>query len=165
MARWLDDEEMRAWRGLAEAFVGVRARLEADLAPHGLDEGDYAVLVNLSESAGGAMRMCDLAAVLHLSPSGLTRRIDSMSRRGLVARRPSDQDRRVTLAEVTPTGRRVIEAAAPDHVEGVRRHFLDHLTRPQVRVLGDAMEAVARALDAEQGRAVDARVDSPGRGS
>ena len=44
-----------------------------------------------------------------------------------MAREPSEHDRRVTLAVLTDAGRATLEAAAPVHVAGVRRHFVDHL--------------------------------------
>jgi len=110
----------------------------------GFNEGDYGVLVNLSEAPDRRLRMCDLAARLHLSPSGLTRRLDGLVRLGLVAREPSAADRRVTLAVLTDAGFAALEAAAPAHVDGVRRHFLRHLTRAQVRQLGTAFEALRR---------------------
>ena len=69
--RWLDAEEMDAWRAYIETVVDLTAALEADLAPHGLTLGDYQVLVYLSEADAHEMRMCDLAARLQLSPSGL----------------------------------------------------------------------------------------------
>ncbi len=146
MTRWLDDDEMRAWRGLVEVMAGVEADLEAELVErHGLAVGEYGVLVHLSEAEGEAMRMCDLAARLHLSPSGLTRRIDGLVRTGLVRREPSKEDRRVMRAVLTPAGRSAIHAAAPTHVDGVRRHLLDHLDRTQIRVLGQAWAAVQAA--------------------
>jgi DNA-binding MarR family transcriptional regulator len=88
--------------------------------------------------------MCDLAVRLHLSPSGLTRRLDGLVREGLVAREPSAQDRRVTLAVLTDAGFSTLEAAAPVHVDGVRRHLIDNLSRTQIRQLGAAFEAVRR---------------------
>ena len=82
---WLDDEEMRAWRGLVEAYAELQAALEADLVSgFGIDGGDYGVLVNLSEAPDQRLRMCDLAARLHLSPSGLTRRLDGLVKAGYV---------------------------------------------------------------------------------
>ena len=48
------------------------------------------------------------------------------------------------LAVLTPTGRAKLDAAAPDHVDAVRRHFLDHLSRTQIRNLAAAFAAVAR---------------------
>lgn len=142
---WLDAEEMKAWRGLVEAYAELTAALEADLlSGFGIDGGDYGVLVNLSEAPDQRLRMCDLAARLHLSPSGLTRRLDGLVKAGYVARQPSEQDRRVTLAVLTDAGRSTLEAAAPVHVAGVRANFVDHLSRTQLRQLGAAFEALQR---------------------
>ena len=53
MAAWLDEEEMRAWRGFVEVHLALSARLEEELhRQHGLNRGDYEVLVNLSEAPG-----------------------------------------------------------------------------------------------------------------
>ena len=147
MAAWLDDEEMKAWRGFMEVHLALSTRLEEDLREHGISAGDYEVLVHLSDSPRRSLRMCDLATRLGLSPSGLTRRLDGLVKLGYVARVPSEDDRRVTLAHLTPKGFRALEKAAPDHVAGVRRHFLDHLSARQVRELGAAMEAVRAGLD------------------
>ena len=150
MVDWLDDEEMRAWRGMVEVVADVQASLEAELVEaFAISEGDYGVLVNLSEAPDHRLRMCDLAVRLHLSPSGLTRRLDGLVRQGFVTREPSAQDRRVTLAVLTDAGLRTLEAAAPVHVDGVRRHFVGLLSRTQLRQLGTAFETVRRrrALD------------------
>ena len=136
---------MRAWRGLVEAFGELHAALEADLIGNfGIDGGDYGVLVNLSEAPEQRLRMCDLALRLHLSPSGLTRRLDGLVKAGYVTREASPTDRRVTLAVLTDQGRAKLEAAAPVHVEGVRRHFVDNLSRTQLRQLGAAFDALRR---------------------
>jgi DNA-binding MarR family transcriptional regulator len=142
MTNWLDHDEMRAWRGLVDVFAEVRAALEAELSDaFDLTEGDYGVLVVLSEAADHRLRMCDLAARLHLTPGGLTRRLDGLVRRGLVTREPSADDRRVVLAVLTDDGRALLEKAAPVHVEGVRRHLLDHWDRDQIRAVADAFDA------------------------
>lgn len=142
--KWLNAREMRAWRGYIETIGDLQNALEGDLADVGLAVGDYQVLVYLSEQVDGRMRMCDLAVLLHLSPSGLTRRLDGLVRMGAVARDPSPEDRRVTLAVLTPKGRRLLESVAPRHVMSVRRHFIDALTPSQIDVLGDVFETLAR---------------------
>jgi DNA-binding MarR family transcriptional regulator len=143
--RWLDDEEMRAWRGMVEVLSAVRHDLDLDLQErHGISEGDYGVLVTLSEQPDRAMRMCELAARMRLSPSGLTRRLDGLVRAGFVARAAAPDDRRVILAQLTDAGWARLQAAAPDHVESVRRRVLDHLTRAQIRNLGAALAAIDR---------------------
>jgi DNA-binding MarR family transcriptional regulator len=156
MARWLSDTQMRAWRVFATTTPHLLAALEADLAPHGVNLGDYEVLVNLSEAEDQQLRMCDLSARLGLSPSGLTRRLDGLVELGYVARVPSSADRRVMLATITPEGMAAMQAAAVDHVASVRRHLLDRLGPEQVDALGEIFTAVAAGLGrldaAEAGR-------------
>ena len=143
MTAWLDDEEMAAWRGVVGVSSAVMGALEADLmSRYGISAGDYGVLANLSESEGSRMRMCDLAGALHLSPSGTTRRLDGLVRRGLVRREPSAEDRRVMLAVLTDEGRQFLEEIAPVHVDGVRRHFISQLSRTQLRNLAAAFRSV-----------------------
>ncbi len=147
--KWLDDREMRAWRGYIETIGDLQNALEGDLSNVGLTVGDYQVLVYLSEREDERMRMCDLASLLHLSPSGLTRRLDGLVRMGAVAREPSPEDRRATLAALTPSGRRLLESVAPQHVMSVRKHFIDALTPRQIEVLGDVFEALRGHFAAE----------------
>lgn len=149
MANWLNDDEMHAWRGLVEVFSDVRASLEAELVDRfDLAEGDYGVLVVLSETAGHRLRMCDLAERLHLTPGGLTRRLDGLVARGFVAREPSTEDRRVVLAVLTDDGLTMLEQAAPVHVDGVRRHLLDFLSPEQMHTLATAFEDVRAGREA-----------------
>jgi DNA-binding MarR family transcriptional regulator len=139
--RWLAPEEQRAWRRLLDLLVEIQEEQDEALAEsHGISEGEYGVLVNLSEAPEHRLRMCDLAQRLRMSPSGLTRRIDGMVRHGWVAREPSHDDRRVMLAVLTDDGMAKLGAAAPTHVEAVRRSLFDHLTSEDVRTLVDVLE-------------------------
>lgn len=148
--RWLDDVEMRAWRTFIETIGDVTDLLEADLQHgKGMSVGDYQVLVFLSEATDRRMRMSDLAAELHLSPSGLTRRLDGLVRAGLVSRQPSVEDRRVLLAVLTDAGYERIADAAPVHVASVRRRLLDALSREQIEQLGEILAAVRAHLAAD----------------
>ena len=144
---WLTDKEMRAWRTYIETFGDLIAAIERDLAEHDLTLGDYQVFVYLSEAPNRSMRMCDLADLLQLSPSGLTRRLDGLVKAGFVTREPSTDDRRVMLATLTPSGFAVLEAAAPDHVESVRRHIFDHLDDAQVEAMASIFQAIKDGLE------------------
>jgi DNA-binding MarR family transcriptional regulator len=149
MTDWLDETEMRAWRGFIELSGMVQAELEHDLlTQHGLSAGDYGVLVNLSEAPDRRLRMCDLAHLLHLSPSGLTRRLDGLVKGGFVERQPAPDDRRAILAVLTDAGMAKLQAAAPDHVDSVRRHLLDRLSRTQITQLGTIMATASRRRSA-----------------
>ena len=145
--RWLNEVELHGWRSYIETQADLNAAIEADLKPTGLSLGDYQVLVFLSEAPGQRRRMCDLADDLQLSPSGLTRRLDSIVRRGLVERVASDEDRRVMLAALTPEGLGMLESAAPTHVDSVRRRLLDLLDDDEIAALAAVFDKVRHALD------------------
>jgi DNA-binding MarR family transcriptional regulator len=154
--RWLDDLEMDAWLAYIETHNDLDAALERDLAPTGLTLGDYQVFVYLSNADGQAMRMCDLAEMLQLSPSGLTRRLDGLVRAGWVERRSSHDDRRVMLAVLTDEGRRRLEAAAPHHVASVRARMIDLLEPEELRAIAAAFRKIRAAIDDERGRSTPA---------
>jgi DNA-binding MarR family transcriptional regulator len=138
---------MRAWRGYVETIEEINIRLESALAHHDLTLGDYQVLVFLSEQHERRMRMSDLATLLHLSPSGLTRRLDGLVRAGYVTREPNPGDRREMLAVLTPDGFDKLKSAAPDHVNSVREFVLDHLSKEQISQLGDIFESLKIGLE------------------
>ena len=143
---WLDELEQRAWRSLLAAHTRLLHRLDAELqAAQELSVSDYGVLAELSECPEGQMRMSELAERLLLSPSGLTRRLDTLVHDGLVTRHRCQSDRRGSYAVLTDAGRARLERAAPDHVDQVRRHFVDRLSRDQLSLLADALDAVATA--------------------
>lgn len=146
MTRWLNDSEMRAWRGYIESMAHLMGAFEDDLVDHGLTMGDYEVLAYLSEAPEQKMRMCDLADALRLTASGLTRRLDGLVRMGAVSREASSSDRRVMFATLTDAGRDLLLRAAPDHLESVRRHFIDLLTTEQVQAMGDAFDTLRTHL-------------------
>jgi len=140
---WLTEPEMRAWQALIKTTTGLLATLDNELqAAHGLSLGDYEVLVHLSDAADHSLRMSELAGRLHLSPSGMTRRIDGLVRAGLVERRQCPTDRRGSNAVITETGIEALRNAAPTHVRGVREHFITRLTARQLANLAAALSSV-----------------------
>jgi len=146
--RWLDETEMSAWLAFVETHGDLMTALAHDLSPVGLSLGDYQVFVYLSGASDHAMRMCDLAGLLQLSPSGLTRRLDGLVEAGWVERRSSDDDRRVMLAVLTDAGRAQVERAAPLHVASVRRHILDQLDRSDLEAMARIFGKIRAGLDA-----------------
>lgn len=160
--RWLDDEEQQAWRAWIQANRLVMDQLERDLqTSSSLPVTYFEVLVNLSEAPGRSMRMSELARRSLSSPSRLSHAVARMEDLGWVRRESCPTDRRGAFAVLTDEGFRVIEAAAPGHVESIRTHFLDHLSREQVGQIREIGEAVSRHLRDERDAACD-RVEAEG---
>ncbi|MFJ9241584.1 MarR family winged helix-turn-helix transcriptional regulator [Streptomyces sp. NPDC101776] len=68
-------------------------------------------------------------------------------KRGLVTREACADDARGSMVRLTEKGREAIEAAAPTHVEIVRRLFFDPLTADEVRLLGDFLDRILGAVE------------------
>lgn len=145
--RFLNELEMAAWRTFIETHYDLMAAIEADMTPSGLALGDYQVLVTLSEASDHRMRMCDLASILQLTPSGATRRLDGLVRSGWVDRLNSDVDRRVMLAVLTPAGWDKLHEALHPHVNSVRERLIDLLDETELRALASTFAKVRAALD------------------
>jgi len=137
----LDERELRAWRGMLRTHAMLTKALDAELdAAHGLPLSSYEVLMHLSDAEGQRMRMSDLAAMVILSRSGLTRLVDRLEREGLIERQSCPSDARGSFATLTAAGRRKLAAARATHLAGVRSLFLDHFTPDEQEVLGAAWQ-------------------------
>ncbi len=150
--RWLDEREERAWRALQFMQMRLIAELSRRLAADSeLSYPDYLVLVSLTDRPDGRMRLFELARDLGWEKSRLSHHVARMTERGLVAKEKCGDDRRGAFVVVTDRGRREIEAAAPGHVDAVRRLFVDRLTPRQLDTIAAAAEAVMAALDESDG--------------
>src|SRR5580765_5380968 len=88
----------------------------------------YGILVALSESTDGRALMSELAEFMGFSPSRLSHAVTKMEQSGWVRRTPCPDDRRSTFAVITRAGRAALAAAAPGHVDFVRRVVFGPLT-------------------------------------
>jgi DNA-binding MarR family transcriptional regulator len=93
------------------------------------------VLIQLAEAEAGRLRMCDLAAAVVLSPSGLSRRVDRLERAGLVERERGEDDARSVEATLTPEGERVLDRLRRTHRTGVKERFADRFSEDELRTL------------------------------
>ena len=143
-ARWLSAEEQSAWRAYLVAtqtlFSAVEGQLQRD---YGIPHGYYEILVNLSEAPDRALRMSQLAEASTSSKSRLSHAVARLEERGWVERLDCPTDRRGQVARLTDAGFTALDAAAPSHVEQVRRSLFDRLTAAQVTQLATISAAIA----------------------
>lgn len=161
--RWLDAEEQQVWRELVGVLIRLPAELDRQLRRDaGLSHYEYQVLATLSEAPGRTLRMRDLAERTEGSLPRLSQVVGRLERRGRVRRRPDPDDGRTTLATLTDAGWDELVAAAPGHVDAVRRLVLDPLSAAQRRQLGSISRRLADAIEAGEAADVDARRDAAG---
>src|SRR4051812_22125683 len=135
--RWLDQREQASWRAYLDMNAKLAARLNREMQQQsGVSIADYSVLVQLSEHVDARMRVLELARALGWEKSRLSHQLTRMQQRGLVERSYCTEDRRGAFVVLTDKGRHTVVAAAPLHVESVRRYVFDQLSAEQVDALG-----------------------------
>src|SRR5918992_5629718 len=121
----LDELQFRAWRAFLYAYSQVVPTLDRELlTAQGITFNQFEVLVWIRRAGEGGLRMSDLASRVVLSPSGVTRAVDQLERKGLVERCVFEGDKRSYLATITAEGRAFLRTATRIHLQGVREHFL-----------------------------------------
>lgn len=145
--------ELKQKRGFAsreqEVLLGLRiaaARIvepwqkflkaTADLTPN-----QYNVLRILRGSDPSRVACGEIADRMISRDPDVTRLVDRLSRRGLVARVRSRQDRRVVEVAITDKGREVLSGLDP-HVARMPKAMLGHLGAKKLEELGRLLEDV-----------------------
>jgi len=141
-ARWGAVQEMRAVTSLMRTQQLVLGTLDELLRPYGLTFARYEALVLLTFSRQGSLPLGTMGSRLQVHPTSVTSIIDRLERDGLVHRRAHPEDRRAVLAEITPTGRRLVEKATGDLVAA--RFGLRALGATQLRELTELLRPVRR---------------------
>ncbi|AEB43757.1 regulatory protein marr [Micromonospora maris AB-18-032] len=148
MTRWLDPDEQRTWRAFLAASRALMDTLDRELQRDaGMPHAYYEILVRLSEAPERRLRMSELADATGSSRSRLSHAVTRLEAAGWVRREDCPTDRRGQIARLTDDGFATLAAAAPGHVEGVRRHLFDALSPAQVDQLRRISEALTDHLN------------------
>jgi DNA-binding MarR family transcriptional regulator len=133
--RWLSDDEQCTWRDFLTAWQWLLSSVDGQLQRDaGIPLAYYEILVRLSEAPDRALRMTQLAAASASSKSRVSHAVARLEERGWI--------RRGQIAQLTDEGFAALSAAAPAHVEQVRRVLFDALTPEQQRQLAGISAAI-----------------------
>ena len=143
---WSGVPAMHAVTSLMRVQQLVIGRLDAILKPHGLTFARYEALVLLTFSSRGSLPLGKMGERLQVHPTSVTSIVRKLEADGHVVRRPRPDDARGVLAEITESGRAVVERATADLVgadfglgvlDDERLAELSELLRPVRRAAGD----------------------------
>jgi|GEM_PF-148644 DNA-binding MarR family transcriptional regulator len=137
---------IRLWQAVAAAHAALTLELDADGGACPVLAADsFAVLLSLADEPGQQLRMHELAERSHLTPSGLTRRVDRLESDGLVARVGCPSDRRGAFAQLTPRGLDELGRALPHHAAVLERYVGPRLDDPGIDDLIAVLRDLARS--------------------
>ncbi len=137
----LGERELGAWRGFLRVHAALVRELDAQLvAAHGLPLSSYEVLLVLEDAPEGRLRMSEIADLVLLSRSGVTRLVDRLEADGLIERVSCPTDRRGLHAVLTERGRRRLREVRPAHLADVRARFVSKFTADELDELAGYWE-------------------------
>ena len=140
--------ELRTWREFIETVEALSWRLASRLqSESSLSQGDYQVLLALSEADGHRMRSSELAAVIGWERSRLSHHLGRMEKRGLVGHDPCAADGRGAEVVLAAHGSDCFRRATIPHLRAVRELFIDALTSEQLAAADDIAGTLRRHLD------------------
>ncbi|HVH94832.1 MAG TPA: MarR family transcriptional regulator [Nocardioidaceae bacterium] len=141
--RWDAVDQMHAVTSLMRVQQLVLAQLDEILRPHGLTFARYEALVLLTFSRNGSLPLGKMGERLQVHPTSVTSIVDRLEAAGHVVRRRHPADGRTVLAEITDSGRNVVEAATADLVSA--RFALGGVSPERLRELSDLLRPVREA--------------------
>lgn len=114
--------------------TSIAKRMDAHLSVHGISYSEFQVLSHLAASPQESLPRIELARLVGLSASGVTRMLAPMEKIGLVQKESNPRDARMSLVKLSSAGAAIHEDAAVT-VEHVSAGFLEGLTAAQQKAL------------------------------
>jgi DNA-binding MarR family transcriptional regulator len=124
---------------LKQAYMQFTGLTSAALEPLGITALQWAALLRFDEEP--SLSQAGLARLLGIDRTTMVALVDQLEGKGLVKRRPHDEDRRKNAVELTPDGRSVKKRAA-QLVDGCERQFLAALPKSDAQQLKTGLKTL-----------------------
>ena len=147
----LDASRVRAWRDLQAIVPEIERHIDDDLrAEWAVPLGWFDVLATLRQLDGRA-RPQDVASVMRIPPSSLSRRLDRLEEEGWVRRhRDVDpEDHRAVEVELTRRGRALWREMNISYRRAVQAHFAAVLDDVDIESIAGTMRLLSAADTAD----------------
>jgi len=138
--RSLEEEVFLALQRTADQLNGQVAEM---LKPHGLSPTQYNALRILRGAGPKGLACSEVGERMINRDPDITRLVDRLERRGLVARSRGEKDRRVITTRITAAGLELLKSLDRP-VEEFQHRLLGHLGKARQRTLIQLLEAARR---------------------
>jgi len=140
------DRALDLWVALARCAASVNRVSARDIQRYGLTGPQFAVLEVLYHK--GPLPLCSIGAKLLVTSGNITFVADQLEKAGWLRRQRSTEDRRVTLARLTPKGEALLARCFPQHAACIA---------DAARILTPREQAALAKLLKKWGKGVSAR--------
>ena len=129
---------------MSRALKAIDAPLRAHLERWDLSVTEFAVLEVLYHK--GPMPLSEIASRILVTGASTTYTVKRLEERGLVRRRPCQEDQRFVFGELTPAGRALIVEVFPEHAEQIRV-AMRGLSRTEKRDAAELLRRLGRTAE------------------
>jgi DNA-binding MarR family transcriptional regulator len=126
-----------AWESLFRAQVSVMRALAAEFPSDVISLNEYDVLFNITRAPGRRLRLKDLNHNVLITQPSVSRLVDRLAARGLLAKLPDPRDGRGTIVSITDEGFALFRRVAITHMDAINRQFGDSLSEDELRTLAE----------------------------
>ena len=135
------EDRLEVWRSISDAWKVAAREGDRNMSGLGISMTEFKILKILDES--GSVTMTTLSSRTFLTQPAITVFVDKLENLGLVERKRSEEDRRVTEIKITRKGGSVFQEGYKLHSRFVKE-FLSVLSDSECRQLNSAMRKLVR---------------------
>ena len=117
----------------ARSYRAVFDHIKGDIQNYGLNTTEFGVLELLYHKGPQALQY--IGQKILLASGSITYVVDRLEEKGLLNRKPCKQDRRVTYAEISDTGKSLMEEIFPKHREVIKNIFSNLNTEDKISAI------------------------------
>ena len=130
---------LEAWESLFRAQHELFTEMHADFEHSDLAQAEYDVLLTVTRSPDMSARLRDVTSNMLISQPSVSRLVDRMVTRGLVAKCPDPDDGRGALIRATDAGARAFRSIATVHGRSIAER-MSRLDDAELKTLRDLAE-------------------------
>jgi DNA-binding MarR family transcriptional regulator len=147
----LDTDRNSLWRLFLTVHTRLVQQVEQDFKQAGLPPFEwYDVLVALKQAPDQQLRLSELADVLLVNRTNVTRLVDRLENAGLLKRKTCKDDRRGAFAVLTKAGLEMQQKMWTIYSQSIAEYFGRYLTEADVAAFTQALSAMLAGLDASE---------------
>lgn len=144
----LDSARNSLWKLFLTVHTRLVEQVEQDFRQAKLPPFEwYDVLIALKQAPDQRLRLSELADVLLVNRTNVTRLIDRMEQAELIRREACQDDRRGAFAVLTKAGLKMQQKMWSVYAQSIDQYFGRHLTEADVAVFTKALSAILNSLD------------------
>lgn len=137
------DIVLRAHIELSRSLTKIRAKETSWLADRDLTLPQFGILESLYHL--GRLTVGQITTLTLSTPGNITVVIKNLLSKGLIDAKPSEEDRRIKILEITENGTAIIQSIFPTHVENLSRWYDKALTEEEIKTLSNLLRKLEKA--------------------